>query len=63
VYGADGDAFGLGRRSATDLADAADAFQAAMWVAAALAVAGAAVSALGLPRARSGARLRAPDSA
>lgn len=63
VYGADGDPFELGRRSAGDLAAAADAFQAAMWVAAALAVAGAAVSALGLPRARSGAAGRAPGTA
>jgi EmrB/QacA subfamily drug resistance transporter len=45
-----GSPFELGSRSAADLADAADAFQAAMWVAAALAFAGALVSGVGLPR-------------
>jgi EmrB/QacA subfamily drug resistance transporter len=42
------DAFELGKRSADELADAASAFQAAMWVAAGLAFAGALVSAVGL---------------
>jgi EmrB/QacA subfamily drug resistance transporter len=54
VYGAsDGSPFELGKRSSEELAEAADAFQAAMWVAASLALAGALVSGLGL-RARSG---------
>jgi EmrB/QacA subfamily drug resistance transporter len=49
VYGTDqGDPFALGKRSADALADAANAFQAAMWVAAGLAWAGALVSAVGL---------------
>jgi MFS family permease len=50
VYDAEGNPFELGGRSATELAEAADAFQTAMWVAAGLAAAGALVSALGLPR-------------
>jgi Na+/melibiose symporter-like transporter len=62
VYNATGDPFELGERSASELAEAADAFQAAMWVAAGLAWAGALVSALGLPRpTRSGVTLRAED--
>jgi EmrB/QacA subfamily drug resistance transporter len=60
VYTAVGDPFELGTRSAEQLAEAADAFQAAMWVAAGLAVAGAIVSGLGL-RARSAATVPAPD--
>ena len=51
VYSAaDGNPFELGERTAAELAEAADAFQAAMWVAAGLAFAGALVSGLGLPR-------------
>ena len=51
VYSAaDGNPFELGERSAAELAEAADAFQAAMWVAAGLAFAGALVSGFGLPR-------------
>ena len=51
VYSAsDGNPFEIGERSAAELAEAADAFQAAMWVAAGLAFAGALVSGLGLPR-------------
>jgi EmrB/QacA subfamily drug resistance transporter len=62
VYSAVGNPFELGERSASELAEATDAFQAAMWVAAGLAVAGALVSGLGLPgRARRGATVRAPD--
>lgn len=53
-----GSPFEIGARSADDLADASDAFQAAMWVAAALAFAGALVSGVGLPR-RARARTRA----
>jgi predicted MFS family arabinose efflux permease len=63
VYDAEGNPFAIGERSASELADAADAFQAAMWVAAALAAAGALVSAVGLPRARSGGPERVPDTA
>ena len=65
VYSAtDGNPFELGERSAAELAEAADAFQAAMWVAAGLAFAGALVSGLGLPRrARSEATVRADDTA
>ena len=65
VYGAtDGSPFELGERTAAELSEAADAFQAAMWVAVGLALAGALVSGLGLPRrARSGATGRAPDTA
>jgi MFS family permease len=64
VYTATGEPFGLGERSASELANAADAFQAAMWVAAGLAWAGALVSAVGLPRgARSGVTVRAEDIA
>jgi len=65
VYGAtNGSPFELGKRTASELANAADAFQAAMWVAAALAVAGAVVSGLGLPgRARSEETGPAPDTA
>ena len=49
VFGAaHGSPFELGERSAAELADAAGAFQAAMWVTAGLAVVGAAVSAVGL---------------
>jgi MFS family permease len=50
VYSALGNPFELGDRNAAELAEAADAFQAAMWVAAGLAFAGALVSGLGLPR-------------
>ncbi len=50
VYNANGNPFELGERSAAELAEAADAFQAAMWVAAGLAFAGALVSGLWLPR-------------
>ena len=50
IYTADGSPFELGDRTAAELAEAADAFQAAMWVAAGLAFAGALVSGLGLPR-------------
>ncbi len=64
VYSGVGNPFELGERSAPELAEAADAFQAAMWVAAGLAIAGALVSGLGLPgRARSEASVRAPDIA
>ena len=62
VYNATGDPFELGKRSASALAEAADAFQAAMWVAAGLAWAGALVSALGLPRpTRKAVTVRAED--
>jgi EmrB/QacA subfamily drug resistance transporter len=63
VYGATyGDSpFELGERSAAELAQAADAFQAAMWVAAGLAAAGAVVSGLGL-RVRSAATAPAPGT-
>jgi EmrB/QacA subfamily drug resistance transporter len=50
VYTGEGNPFALGQRSAAELSEAADAFQAAMWVAAGLAVAGALVSVVGLPR-------------
>ena len=50
VYNANGNPFELGERSSAELAEAADAFQAAMWVAAGLAFAGALVSGLWLPR-------------
>lgn len=63
VYDREGNPFERGERSASELADAAGAFQAAMWVAAGLAAAGALVSALGLPRARSGATGRVPGTA
>jgi EmrB/QacA subfamily drug resistance transporter len=63
VYDARGDPFELGERSAAELASASDAFQAAMWVAAALAVAGALVSGVGLPRARRAEIERAPETA
>jgi predicted MFS family arabinose efflux permease len=64
VFGAaDGSPFELGVRSAGELADAADAFQAAMWVTAALAVAGALVSGVGLrPRAGSEEPVHAADT-
>ena len=62
VYTAGGDPFELGRRSAEQLGEAADAFQAAMWVAAGLAVAGAVVSGVGL-RVRSAATAPAPGTA
>jgi EmrB/QacA subfamily drug resistance transporter len=62
VYTADGSPFELGERSVSELAESADAFQAAMWVAAGLAAFGALVSGVGLPRrARTGATVRAPD--
>lgn len=61
VYTAAGDPFELGRRSAEQLAEAADAFQAAMFVAAGLAIVGALVSGLGL-RVRSGATAPAPST-
>jgi EmrB/QacA subfamily drug resistance transporter len=57
-----GSPFELGSRSSADLADAADAFQAAMWVAAALAFAGALVSGIGLPG-RGSARTEASEHA
>jgi EmrB/QacA subfamily drug resistance transporter len=64
VYSARGNPFELGERSASELAEAADAFQAAMLVAAGLAIAGALVSGLGLQgRARNEASVRAPDIA
>ena len=64
VYGAtDGSPFELGERTGAQLSEAADAFQAAMWVAVGLALAGALVSGVGLPRrARSGATGRGPDT-
>ncbi len=65
VYSPDGGPFELGSRSAAELAEAADAFRAAMLAAAALAFAGALVSGLGLPRrprARTGAPLPARGS-
>jgi EmrB/QacA subfamily drug resistance transporter len=64
VYGATygNSPFELGERSAAELAQAAEAFQAAMWVAAGLALAGALVSAVGL-RARSEETGPAPDTA
>ncbi len=63
VYSAVGDPFELGERSASELAEAADAFQATMWVAAGLALAGGLVSGLGLPRrARSEAIALAADT-
>ena len=64
VYDAAGNPFELGERSAADLSEAADAFQAAMWFAAGLAAAGALVSVIGLPRRiRSEAPLPAADTA
>lgn len=67
VFGeAKGNPFELGTRGAAELADAADAFRAVMWLAAGLAFAGALVSAVGLPpatRGRSPASEPAPDSA
>jgi EmrB/QacA subfamily drug resistance transporter len=59
VYSPDGGPFELGARSPDELAEAADAFGAAMLVAAALAFAGALVSGLGLPR-KPRARTEAP---
>jgi len=53
VFGAGGNPFEIGHRSAGDLGEAADAFQWAMWVAAALAATGALVSGVGLPAGRS----------
>jgi EmrB/QacA subfamily drug resistance transporter len=51
VFGSgQGSPFEIGTRSSEQLADAANAFQAAMWVAAGLAFAGALVSAVALPR-------------
>jgi EmrB/QacA subfamily drug resistance transporter len=51
VFGSgQGSPFEIGTRSSKQLADAANAFQAAMWVAAGLAFAGALVSAVALPR-------------
>jgi EmrB/QacA subfamily drug resistance transporter len=51
VFGSgQGSPFEIGTRSPEQLADAANAFQAAMWVAAGLAFAGALVSAAALPR-------------
>lgn len=65
VYSAtDGSPFELGERTAAELADAADAFGTAMWVAAALAAAGALVSGVGLRgRARTEDPERAPGTA
>lgn len=63
VYDAEGNPFAIGERSASELAEAADAFQAAMWVAAGLAAAGALVSVLGLPRARNEGPEHVPDTA
>jgi EmrB/QacA subfamily drug resistance transporter len=55
VFGTqNGNPFELGERPAVALGDASDAFQAAMWVTAALAAAGALVSGLGLPARRRG---------
>ena len=50
VYSSTGEPFSLGSRTPDELASAADAFRAAMWVSAGLAFAGALVSGLGLPR-------------
>lgn len=61
VYSSSGEPFGSGSRSPAELASASDAFQAAMWIAAALAFAGALVSGVGLPRRpRAGSEAIAP---
>lgn len=63
VFGTDsGNPFELGNRPASELADASDAFRAVMLATAALAAAGALVSALGL-RGRSRAETEAPPPA
>lgn len=61
VFGAEaGNPFELGERTAEELASASDAFQAAMWSAAGLSLAGAAVSAVGLRGGRAGTPESAP---
>ena len=50
AFGSAGSPFELGSRSTDELTQAADAFRAAMWTAAAFAFAGALVSGVGLPR-------------
>jgi EmrB/QacA subfamily drug resistance transporter len=53
VFGAaNGNPFEIGHRSAVELADASDAFQAAMWAAAAFAATGAVISGVGLSTGR-----------